>query len=165
MTKTAKPTPGPWIVQYDQNSVAIGLYHIKFRSELDEVEIARVFGKDNAHIIAEAGTVYHETNLTPRQLLEQRDELQERVRELEAQISEQRPQKLWLWRNFVDGRPEYWAFDNPFPVYLDSEDPQTLGEPCGYAIVKASRCGRFDVSEEEVIADIRAALAKHGEGV
>jgi len=21
--------------------------------------------------------------------------------------------KLWLWKNFADGRPEYWAFDNP----------------------------------------------------
>ena len=33
--------------------------------------------------------------------------------------------KLWLWENFVDGKPEYLAFDNPFPIHIDSDDPQT----------------------------------------
>jgi hypothetical protein len=62
--------------------------------------------------------------------------------------------KLWLWKNFVDGKPEYWAFDNPFPVYMDGDDPQTLGEPCGYAIYKPSRNGRPDVSEVDVLRRI-----------
>jgi len=65
--------------------------------------------------------------------------------------------KLWLWKNFVDGKPEYWAFDNPFPIGVDHDDPQTLGEPCGYAIFKPSRKGRTDVSEEEVLRRITAA--------
>lgn len=52
------------------------------------------------------------------------------------------PKKLWLWKNFSDGKQEYWAFDNPYPVYPDSDDPQTLGEPCGYALFKQSRAGR-----------------------
>lgn len=65
--------------------------------------------------------------------------------------------KLWLWKNFVDDRPEYWAFDNPFPVHLDCGDPQTLGEPCGYAIVKPSRVGRTDVTEEQVLRRIKQA--------
>lgn len=52
------------------------------------------------------------------------------------------PRKLWLWKNFVDGAPEYWAFDNPYPIFLDSSDPQVLGEPCGYALLKPSRDGR-----------------------
>ena len=64
--------------------------------------------------------------------------------------------KLWLWKNFVDGKPEYWAFDNPFPVHLDCGDPQTLGEPCGYAIFKESRNGRPDVTEAEVLRRIAA---------
>ena len=68
--------------------------------------------------------------------------------------------KLWLWKNFVDGRPEYWAFDNPYPINLDNGDPQTLGEPCGYAILKPSRQGRFDVSEAEVIAAIKRASSR-----
>lgn len=68
--------------------------------------------------------------------------------------------KLWLWQNFVDGRPEYWAFDNPYPINIDNGDPQTLGEPCGYAIFKPSRQGRFDKSEEQVLAAIRSAMAQ-----
>lgn len=58
---------------------------------------------------------------------------------------------LWLWQNFVDGKPEYWAFDNPFPTRMDCGDPQVLGEPCGYAIFKESCRGRPDVSDEEVL--------------
>jgi hypothetical protein len=27
--------------------------------------------------------------------------------------------KLWLWKNFVDSRPEYWAFNNPGNYILD----------------------------------------------
>ena len=64
--------------------------------------------------------------------------------------------RLWLWKNFVDGRPEYWAFDNPYPTH-GGGDPMTLGEPCGYAIFKSSTAGRTDVPEEQVIAAIRRA--------
>ena len=68
--------------------------------------------------------------------------------------------RLWLWKNFVDGRPEYWAFDNPYPINLDNGDPQTLGEPCGYAIFKPSRGGRPDFSEDEVLLRIAQAKSK-----
>jgi hypothetical protein len=64
------------------------------------------------------------------------------------------PVTLWLWKNFVGGRPEYWAFDNAFPVHLDGGDPQTLGEPCGYALFKPSRKGRHDISDAEVLQRI-----------
>jgi len=74
-----------------------------------------------------------------------------------VQVSDDR--KLWLWKNFVDGRPEYWAFDNPYPIHLHSDDPQTLGEPIGYAIFKESRTGRTDVSESDVISRIKKAAA------
>lgn len=72
-------------------------------------------------------------------------------------VANSAPTKLWLWRNHVDGRPEYWAFDNPFPIHLDNGDPQTLGEPCGYALVKPSRNGRPMVSEEAVLRRIARA--------
>lgn len=66
--------------------------------------------------------------------------------------------KLWIWENFVDGRPEFWAFDNPFPIHLgDNGDPQTLGEPVGYALFKPSRTGRADVPEHEILRRIKAA--------
>jgi hypothetical protein len=62
--------------------------------------------------------------------------------------------KLWLWMNFVDGRPEYWAFDNPYPCD-ESGDPLVLGSPCGWALVKPSINGRPEVSDAEVEAEIR----------
>ena len=68
--------------------------------------------------------------------------------------------KLWLWRNFVNGRPEYWAFDNPYPINLDNDDPQTLGSPCGYALLKPSRDGSRGRTEDEVLREINGALAR-----
>lgn len=69
------------------------------------------------------------------------------------------PQRLWLWKNFVGGRPEYWAFDNAYPIHLTDGDPQTLGEPCGYAIFKPSRNGRPDVPDETVLKRIAGVQA------
>lgn len=68
------------------------------------------------------------------------------------------PRKLWLWRNHVDGRPEYWAFDHPFPTNMDNADPQTIGEPCGYAIFKPSRDGSNGRTEEKVLRGIAGAI-------
>jgi len=62
--------------------------------------------------------------------------------------------RLWLWKNFVGGKPEYWAFENTFPVHMNGGDPQTLGEPCGYALLKPSRQGCTDVSDEQVLKRI-----------
>jgi hypothetical protein len=64
------------------------------------------------------------------------------------------PKKLWLWKNFVDGRPEYWAFDNPYPRNMDDGDPQTLGQPCGYALFKPSRDGSCGRTEEQVLREM-----------
>lgn len=30
--------------------------------------------------------------------------------------------KLWLWKNFVNGNPEYWGYVNSFPIHLNSDD-------------------------------------------
>lgn len=68
--------------------------------------------------------------------------------------------RLWLWRNFVGGRPEYWAFDNPFPCD-ESGDPLTLGEPCGWALFKQSENGRPDVPDDEVEAAIALSSGRH----
>ena len=65
--------------------------------------------------------------------------------------------KLWLWKNFVDGRPEYWAFDNPYPCKPGPGDPLVLGEPCGYALFKESTAANTNVPEAEVIAAIKRA--------
>jgi hypothetical protein len=75
-----KPTEGEWKAEREE----------EFRFEItsqDDVHIATLdwpwSGEDpefreleaNANLIAEAGTVYHETGLTPREILAQRDEL------------------------------------------------------------------------------------------
>ena len=73
---------------------------------------------------------------------------------LQKRLAQPEPTKLWLWKNFVDGRPEYWAFDNPYPRNLDNYDPQTLGQPCGYAIFKPSRDGSNGRTEEQVLREI-----------
>lgn len=72
---------------------------------------------------------------------------------------EEKPSRLWLWKNFVDGRPEYWAFDNPYPINLTDGDPQTLGQPCGYAIFKPSRDGSNGRTEDQVLREILEPVA------
>src|SRR5262245_61807385 len=77
-TAQAKPTPGPWYQH--------GLYVDVPASGVDEAGNERksfciadcenhclpeTECEANAHLIAKAGTVYHETNLTPRQLAEE----------------------------------------------------------------------------------------------
>ena len=74
-----KPTPGPWEAERINNSNCfdikcecgffIATCHDGVRSESN--------AEANARLIAEAGTVHHETGLTPRQLVE-------RVKELKA---------------------------------------------------------------------------------
>ncbi len=78
----AKPTPGPWIV-----GKGAGYYITRPNSKCaaimvgvcDQTSIVNgdcePQAKANAELMAEAGTVFHETQLTPRQLLAQRDEL------------------------------------------------------------------------------------------
>jgi|SRR6185369_4469018 len=66
--------------------------------------------------------------------------------------------KHWIWKNFVNGNPEYWIFDNPYPCHPNG-DPMTVGEPCGYGIFKGSQNGRLDRSEEYALNQCKAALA------
>ena len=70
MTERSKPTRGPWTI-FDNPS---GNYGLEIRA-LVKVKarkvVCRLGGPDreaNARLIAEAGTVYHETGLTPQQL-------------------------------------------------------------------------------------------------
>ena len=71
------------------------------------------------------------------------------------------PERMWLWRNFVDGRSEYLAFDNPYPCH-ENGDPMTLGEPVGYAVVKASRNGRPDVDPDQVLRKMQQVQSNNG---
>ena len=78
MTQDAvKPTPGPWVYVSSDGSI---INPNGINDNKDSWHIAELTSKDgclaaNGYLIAEAGTVYHETGLSPRQLLAQRDEL------------------------------------------------------------------------------------------
>lgn len=70
------PTPGPWSI----HEGGAGYGHIRdgnYRSlaSYGDASIDRAESKANARLIAEAGTVHHETGLSPRQLAEHRAEL------------------------------------------------------------------------------------------
>lgn len=89
MSEAMKPTPGPW--HADKNGAIwrrspaelyengggvagdkpVATVHKGWHGEGEEGYPVQ----DNARLIAEAGTVFHETQLSPRQLVEQRDEL------------------------------------------------------------------------------------------
>jgi hypothetical protein len=88
-------------------------------------------------------------------LTEELVEVAHKLRAAIEQAEKQEPVKLWLWKNFVNGRPEYWAFDNPYPTNLYDGDPQTLGQPCGYAIFKESRDGSRGRTEEQVLREMK----------
>ncbi len=78
-----KPTPGPWREGQDGNN---RVYGPDSRGD-DSGLIAVVYkGRGNTRLITEAGTVHHETGLTPQQLREQRDELLAALRDAETAI-------------------------------------------------------------------------------
>lgn len=75
-TTKAKPTAGPWYVDTDQNNIA----RIVKGHPNKTIAISYDFRgawEANANLIAEAGTVYHETGLTPRELVERIKQMKE----------------------------------------------------------------------------------------
>ena len=77
-----KPTPGPWVARF--NAAARPKQGVYTESHAGGL-IADCWSllehrQADAELMAEAGNVYHETGLTPRQLLEQRDELLKALR-------------------------------------------------------------------------------------
>ncbi|SDZ53723.1 hypothetical protein [Delftia lacustris] len=85
MSDASKPTPGPWIHGNWLKAVEGGIDEAGWCEvwmiEADGVKSLPFVAckhqdmQANAALIAEAGTVHHETGLTPRQLVEQRNAL------------------------------------------------------------------------------------------
>jgi hypothetical protein len=76
MTDTAKPTPGPWHgVHTSGGAGETKIYSSDMGLPVVTVNSCWPHRESDAALIAEAGTVFHETGLTPRQLLEQRNAL------------------------------------------------------------------------------------------
>lgn len=86
MSEAMKPTPGVWSVEFCEGTgwygeafdvrvytddfliCAADVTYSEYPESKDEI-------KANFNLFAEAGTVFHETGLSPRQIMEQRDEL------------------------------------------------------------------------------------------
>lgn len=95
MSEAIKPTPGEWL--YGHREGADGMWRTEVFSGDGEV-IATLswypkptndgwigtYREANARLIAEAGTVFHETQCTPRQLADRVKEMEEVVRALVA---------------------------------------------------------------------------------
>lgn len=70
-----------WAAEYDDDSDYLSVMErLDTQGRHEGVTICRLHGEASADLIAEAGTVHHETGLTPRQLVE-------RVKELEKALS------------------------------------------------------------------------------
>lgn len=85
--ETSKPTPGPWFVDGSGASAIVrggDMTIVAVRHRLDKHT-----HEANAHIIAEAGTVYHETGKTPRQLADEVERLTAQVESLTAEVEEE----------------------------------------------------------------------------
>lgn len=89
--KETKRTPGPWLrsgnLVYARNEHGLNSMDLRVhvhRSNGNGKTGAEAIAEEeaNARLIAEAGTVHHETGLTPRQLAEQRRELLDALAEL-----------------------------------------------------------------------------------
>jgi len=63
--------------------------------------------------------------------------------------------RFWLFRNYVNGAPQFLAFDNPYPCHPGG-DPMTLGAPYGVAFFVDSDTGR-EWSDQQVMNEIRTA--------
>ena len=83
-----KPTPGPWVMTEGKciyiNAKVDGKRRFILQRSTGEgyginVEAEQV--RADCRLIAEAGTVHHETGLTPRQLVERVKELEEALRD------------------------------------------------------------------------------------
>ena len=90
-----KPTPGEWFcgdwIPAEHNTagwVEVWTVDAEGNRSLPFVSCKHFDAGDNARLIAEAGTVFHNTGLTPRQLVAQRDELLAMLKLAEAGLAD-----------------------------------------------------------------------------
>ena len=93
MSEAIKPTPGPWVMTEGKciyiNARVDGKRRFILQRSTGEgyginVEAEQV--RADCRLIAEAGTVHHETGLTPRKLVEQARKLEEALRNLDDYV-------------------------------------------------------------------------------
>lgn len=93
-----KPTPGPWVAK--SRDVYHGRKRVVFNANAaskEPLNMKEEFlqAEANARLIAEAGTVFHNTGLSPVQLVEMVKELREALQDAEDYISGHMPTNGW----------------------------------------------------------------------
>lgn len=150
MTDTAKPTPGPWNVFERRPAGYLCGYSVG--GDGDVPVAACNFGdtanKANADLICEAGTVYHETSLTPRQLLEEKQRMHRVYRDQEREIEQLLGKAL--------GYPWYKDDQKNFPGATE-EDGVCIGEHVTVTIVMEAAEKLTQLQER--VKELEAALA------
>ena len=94
MSEAIKPTPGPWT--WDSDPIkGDPLGRVRYRVVTIGKTITQCYyssddehAKDDTRLIADAGTVFHETQCTPRQLVERVEELEEALHCLDRRLRE-----------------------------------------------------------------------------
>jgi len=95
-----KHTPGPWIYTREDQQVHLPNDHSKLIADIrgwgwiQKLPNAEEIQDANGELIAEAGTVASECGLTPRQLLEQRDDLNNKLYKLHTDMVNQKNELL-----------------------------------------------------------------------
>lgn len=96
----AKPTPGPWTTYLNtMDDVVIRKMNA---AGYEECVIARKVSHRDARLIADAGTVFHTTGLTPSQLVERVKELEAVVRALIAYDASDHSDGVLMMLSYAD---------------------------------------------------------------
>ncbi len=105
MSESIKPTPGPcwvWIVEDDDDTSYMTVFErLDTQGRHEGVPICRLQSEHAAGLIAEAGTLFHETGLSPRQLAERNAELLEALRALRLAREQDK------YRSWEKGAPDF----------------------------------------------------------
>lgn len=77
-----------WVAEHDDDSDYLSVMErLDTQGVYEGVTVCRLHDEAAADLIADAGTVFNTTGLTPSQLVEQRDQLVERVKDLEEALT------------------------------------------------------------------------------
>lgn len=77
-----------WVAEHDDDSDYLSVMErLDTQGIYEGVTVCRLHDEAAADLIADAGTVFNTTGLTPSQLVEQRDQLVERVKDLEEALT------------------------------------------------------------------------------
>jgi hypothetical protein len=162
MINTAKPTPGPW----KQYPVYTGEIDENYRTiegaqcVLDNGTGFNVTGfirEVDAALMAEAGTVFHETGLTPRQLLDRLNRLQQDYSKTQHEIKQVLGKALGNYPWYKDDQKNFPSATDADGVCVGEHVAETIAEEAADVIVHLKE------QRDELIGLLREFVAVTGE--